>query len=269
MNPTKSIIFSILFIFLLGFIWYAGLKPLYINKDINMADHYVRTGKCKEALDLMRSKVIYNPSTIDSYAKLKYISIIERCNARTPEAIELLKKVTEIRPYYTRTWIFLGNYTGDKSYFDKASELSPKREEIFVGRIKINMALKNYPLVLSNVEECINISPASRSCWWSKIISNFYLNDIKQAKIDIRIAGERDRDFSTEKYLSQIYNACETNNNLECYEVLFYIIEDRLIAERLGENFPYLESSYIDIAKKINKTDKAEEFLSHPRFNKE
>lgn len=260
MNPTKSILFFILFIVLVGFIWYAGLKPLYINRDINMADHYVRTKKCDKALELMQSKVIYNSSTIDSYAKLKYISVIEYCNARTPEAIELLKKVTEIRPNYTRTWIFLGNYTGDTNYFDKASELSPRREEIFIGRAKINLSLKNYSLVLKDAEECIDINPVSRSCWWLKIISNFYLDDIKQAKIDLQIARERDITFPSEKYLSQIENVCKINDSIDCYNELFKIYKEILPSHGV-ETFEEYKSRLIKFGAKANQTEEVKRYL--------
>ena len=233
-----------------------------------MADHYVRTGKCEKALDLMRSKVIYNPSTIDSYAKLKYISIVEHCNARTPEAIELLKKVTEIRPYYTRTWIFLGNYTGNTIYFDKASELSPKREEIFIGRAKISFSLKNYLLVLNNVEECIKINPVSKNCWWLKIISNFYLDDIEQVKIDLQTARERDINFSSEKYLSQIEDACKINDNVDCYNELFKIYK-RNIRSQGKETFREYKSLLIQFGIKANQMEEVEKYLKYNKYEYE
>lgn len=261
MNPVRSIFISILFIFLVAFLWYAGLKPLYINRDINMADHYVRTGKCDKALNLMHSKIIYNPSTIDSYAKLKYISVIEQCNARSPEAINLLKEVAEIRPYYTRTYIFLGNYTGDKSYFDKASELSPNREEIFVGKMRIDLFNKDHFSVQEEAKKCIQVIPNSNYCWWQKAVSNLYLNNIEKGFNNLETAAEKGFNYYSRLYLSQIETACEANENLDCYNGLFEIYKKIIPQHFEEETFDEYKNLLIKFGGKANKIKELKQFL--------
>lgn len=269
MNPLRPILVTVLFIILITFIWYAGLKPLYINEDINIADRYAKTKKCDKALELMRSDVIYNPSTIDSYAKLKYISVIERCNARSTEAIELLKEVAEIRPYYTRTYLFLGNYTGDKSYFEKASELSPKHEEIFVGKIKIDMASNNYESAQNEAQKCIEINPQSPYCWWLKALSNFHLKESKTAGKDLEIATETGFDFYQERYLSQIEIACELNEDENCYRELFKIYKYLTLMHSVADDYEYYKNYFLDIAEKANKIDKAKIYIKTLRRERE
>ncbi len=261
MNPVKSIFTSFLFIILICFIWYTGFKPLYINQDINTADRYARIGKCDKAVNLMRSKVIYSSSTIDSYAKLKYISIIEQCNARSVEAIEVLKEVAWIRPYYTRTYLFLGNYTGDKSYFDKAEDLSPNHEEIFVGRAKIDFSLKDYDLTLQDAQKCIDINPVSRYCWWLKILSNSYLGNIQQVRNDFKITlEEKDIDFSSKTYLKQIEVTCEINENEDCYNFIFENYKRVWPKYSQFEERDEYRELLINSAKKANRLDEAKKY---------
>jgi len=203
LNPTKPIFLCILFFILLWFIWSFNLKPLQINKEINWVDYYVKTDQCEKALEKMEKDVLSSQSIIDNYAKLKYIDIIGKCNkkipglklALAPKAISVLKEAAEIRPYYTRTWIFLGSYTNlliknkeyfkienvEKlkkqaySFFEKAYELSPKHEEIFPGWIQINLLSENYPKAKEKAEQCLKLNPKSSYCQQLKDITEEFL----------------------------------------------------------------------------------------------
>jgi len=258
-NPIKSIIYCLLFIILLSFIWHAGLKPLYINRDINMADHYVRTNKCDKAVELMESKVIHNSSIIDSYAKLKYIDIIGKCDQQIPglkinstqKAISVLKEVTEIRPYYTRAWIFLGSYTNtliqnsqkfkitnikelrdeSNSFFEKAYELSPKHEEVFAGWIQIKLMFGNYESAKEKSNECLILNSESAYCWWSKSVSNIYLGNYEEAKKDIAIAIENKLSLDKKRIVGEILE-----NDSEFKEDFPGWIEIHLFAESYKES---------------------------------
>lgn len=198
-NPTKPIFLSILFILLIWLNWSFNLKPLQINKEINWADYYVKTDQCEKAIEKMEKDILSSQSIIDSYAKLKYIDIIGKCSkkipelklALTPKAISVLKQAAEIRPYYTRTWIFLGSYTNfliensqgnieelkkeAYSYFEKAHQLSPKREEVFPGWIQINLLSGNYPEAKERAEQCLKLNPGSSYCQQLKDITEEFL----------------------------------------------------------------------------------------------
>lgn len=253
MNPAKPIILSILFFLLIWFIWSFNLKPLQINKEINWADYYVRTEQCQKALEKMEKYVLPSQNIIDSYTKLKYIDIVGKCSKKipglkltlVPKAISILKQAAEIRPYYTRTWIFLGNYTNllieniggnakelkkeAYSYFEKALQLSPKREEVFIGWIQTYLLSKDYQAAKGKAKECINLNPQSSYCWWLKGISNIYLTETEEANNDITIAIEKGYDPYSNKSLFQLRKACETTKDIKCYERLANIYRELIL----------------------------------------
>ena len=113
-----------------------------------------------------------------------------------------LEKNTEIRPTYTRNWLYLGIYTNflletsgdanlkDKAeyYFKKAQELSPKRQEIFVERLKIYYVTKDYKKAKEIAQQCIDLSQTMGECWWIKALSNIYLGNPEEARFDIENA---------------------------------------------------------------------------------
>jgi tetratricopeptide (TPR) repeat protein len=272
-KPTKPIIVSFLFIGLLIFIWFGCLKPLGINTDINQADYYMRTNQCQKAIEKMENDVLSTNSIIDSYSKLKYIEIIESCNQKisnlkatsTFKTISLLKKVTEIRPYYTRAWIFLGRYSTilvenniEKDidyYFEKSLELSPNREEIFISWIQSYFTLKEYQKAEKKSQECIDIIPQSFYCYWLKGINNIYLDNIEQADKDIALAVEMGYDTKTYDSLSQLLKAYFSRER-KPYDKIVPIYE-RLITKRNKAIEAYL--ALIPIYKGLGDYDKIEE----------
>ncbi len=268
MNPTKPLIFTILFIALLFFIWHASLKPMFINEKINLADRYARTEKCEKALDLMESDVIHSKSVIDSYAKLKHITIIERCQSPiTNETIKLLKEVSEIRPYYTRTWILLGSYTGDTKYLDKALKLSPNHEEIFVSKIKINFAKKEYSLAQENANECIKKNPDSKHCWWLKTLSSYYLENIDQANQDLAKTISLGFGAYSNVSLLALEEACQKTNNNKCYQKMFEIYKEILPSHNGVESFDEYKERLINYAKKVNKLKELNQYFKNHGYN--
>ena len=245
-----------LFCILILFIWFGALKPLSINKEINWADYYVNTNQCEKAIEKMETNVLPSKSIIDSYAKLKYVDIIADCSKKTleskltlaPKAISVLKEVTEIRPYYTRSWLFLGNYTNllienssylkiknveelkkeADSFFEKANQLSPKHEEVFIGWIQTDLLSEKYQTAKEKAEQCINLNPKFAYCSWLKALSNIYLHEFEQADKDIATAIEKGHDHDSSKSLFQLHKAyltaLESSPNKEfdmkCYEKL-------------------------------------------------
>jgi len=200
----------------------------------------------------MENDVLPFNSIINSYAKLKYIEVIENCNqvipglkkALVPKTIPILEEVKEIRPYYTRTWIFFGKYTNilienkeifkirdveelkkqASFYFDKAYQLSPNREEIIMGQIQGDIIYQDYQKAKERSQQCLNLNSRSKYCWWSKIISNLYLNEIKQAHKDIEMAAKKDFSIISERKLSQFKTICEKTESKECFKELADIL---------------------------------------------
>ena len=255
-NPIKPMLLSILFFILLWFIWSFNLKPLQVNKEINWADYYVKTNQCEKAIEKMEKDVLFSESIIDSYAKLKYIDIIGNCNKVIPglklaladKAISVLEEVTEIRPYYTRTWIFLGTYTNiliasnqgnveelkKQAYyfFEKANQLSPKREQVFISWMQTDLIFREYEQTKEKAQKCIDLNPKSGYCWWIKGVSNLYLGEVEQGIRDIEMASKEKFDIYSEKHISELDTICEKIKNTKCFRKLaniYYTIRRRKI----------------------------------------
>ena len=241
LKPGKPLILSSLLIFLIFFIWFGCLKPLNINAEINLADRYLRTNQCRRALEKMEADVLPTNSVINSYAKLKYVEMVENCNVQmpglkkslAPKIISLLEEVKEIRPYYTRTYILLGKYNNilienkdyfkindieeikekADSYFEKASQLSPNREDVVSGQIQNDIILEQYQSAREKTQECLRLNPESKYCRWLRIISNLYLGEIERVHEEI----EKGFNITSEIYLSQFKTICEKTENIECF----------------------------------------------------
>ena len=245
LKPGKPLFLSVLLIILICFIWFGALKPLGINEKINWVDHYIRTDQCQKAIEKMKTDVLPFNSVINSYAKLKYVEVVENCNqkmpglkrALAPDMISILKEVEKIRPYYTRTFIFLANYTNLSikdnlkeevdQYLNRATQLSPGREQIFIERFKTYFILEDYESAHEEILKCTRINPESTYCWWLKALSNLYLNKIEQALKDIKKTEGKEFNLHSESHIAQFIAACEKTKNKECFKELtdiYYIV---------------------------------------------
>lgn len=281
----RSGVIFVLFCILVAFIWFAGLKPLSINKEINWALYYLRNGQCEKAIERM-DNILSSRSNIDSYVRLQYLDIIKNCLEENinrkfvlvPKAVSVLKEAVKIRPYYTRIWLFLGAYLnvliGNKdvfkienveelkkesySCFEKALQLSPKREEIFLGWIETKLLFKEYQSAKEKSEECINLIPNSASCWWKKALANIYLGETEQAKEDIKTAAQKGYDIESKKSYSQLVSAyaqlAEATKKIEHFKPLVDIYQKLISFE--PDNFQY-HASLAYVYKILGEYDKA------------
>jgi len=227
-----------LFFFLIIFIWSYCLKPFEINKDINWAVYYSENGKCQEAINTMENEVTSKKSIIDSYARLQYVDVIRNCLKKdpnnkytlAPRAVEILREETKLRPNYTRAWTTLGAYLNilaqnktafeitdseaeklleeADSAFAKAFELSPKREEMFIGWLETNLLQKKYKEALEKANYCISLNYENGDCWWKKSLAHIYLTQFKGADRAIKISIKNRKNPShSKKMLSQMQSA--------------------------------------------------------------
>jgi len=67
-----------LFCILILFIWFAALKPLSINKELNWAIHYSKNKQCEKAVEKVDS-ILSSHSIVDTYVRLQYLDIIKDC----------------------------------------------------------------------------------------------------------------------------------------------------------------------------------------------
>ncbi len=240
----KTIILILLGICLVWFIWSLNLRPLIINKKANVALELEYTD-CEQALAQME-ETLSSHSFLDHYLGLKYVNITNTCIKKEPskttkmvrKVTGVLEKNTIIRPYYTRNWLYLGIYTNflitnnlssveqADYYFEKAKELSPKRQEIFLEWSKTYFVTKDYTKAKEKAKQCTELSPALGECWWVKALSNIYLDNIIEAKIDLQSAEENRYQTKSEASLLQLLETyLETENYEELVDIHEKLIE--------------------------------------------
>jgi len=224
-SKTKILLFT--FLFLVWFIWNFNLKPLEINKEIKLALYESEKKLCEKAL-LRMEKILPNHSFFDNYLRLQYITVIQNCaheNVKSTEelakkATEVLKENIKIRPLYTRNWLLLGSWTnvlieeGKKNlgneanfYFEKAHQLSPKRQEVFVEWIKTDLLTEEYEKAKKKAQKCILLNPKLGECWWLMGLSEAFLKNFNASDRYIKFAQQNGWNTNSKDSLAQLTEA--------------------------------------------------------------
>jgi len=252
-SKSRNLIIPLLFIFLIWFLWNYNLKPFYINTQINIAMHEIE-GEDKDigkAIEIMES-LIPQHSILDNYLRLKYVSVLgegihqkpESALKLAPRAYYLLKENTKIREHYTRTWLLLGTYTNHlilqnrdqdpeyaeelkkeaNQYFQKAIELSPKRQDILIEWIKTDFYSERYEEAKEKSQRCIDLNPELKDCYWQMALTNIYLGNQEEAEEYLKLAKEKRYPVNTETSLLELVNAYVPSKNyrklVEAYKSL-------------------------------------------------
>ena len=232
----KKAIIVILFLFLIWFIWCFNIKPLRINTEANWAKHYSQKQNWSEAFSHMEIAYNNKHSFIDNSIGLNYIDIINTYLKENPtidqvvplsnKAVEILRKDVQIRPTYTRSWLLLGTYLNiilekqelspeefeklkneTNFAFEKAEQLSPKRQEILINWTRTDLITKNFQAGKEKAQKCIEINPEFRDCYWIMTLTSIYLNEIEQAEKNIDVLNQKKYPINTEMSLLQLSNA--------------------------------------------------------------
>ena len=261
-DKYRKIIIAGLFVFLIWFIWFLNLKPLIINKETNIALQ-LKNENCQLSLVKMEENLFLH-SFLDQYLGMKYADIVNSCIKKWPSksfemvknVSQVLKKNTEIRPTYTRNWLYLGIYSnfliekGISSleeadyYFKKANELSPKRQEILVEWAKTYFITNDYSKAKEKAQQCVESDPSAGECWWLKGLSNIYLGNIKEAELDLQAAKENRYDIDSKLSLLQLAEAYFETKNYE---------ETRKTAEKIAELFPEMKNQVEEFLETLNE----------------
>jgi tetratricopeptide (TPR) repeat protein len=233
----RGVIIFLLFIFLIWFIWVFNLKPLKINSQINLARHLAKNEKCQMAISVME-EILPQKSILDSYLRLKYFETLDRCQRDlkidlTKKKIEILKEQIKIQPYYTRSWISLGSLTNvliesendpqnieklkkeANYYFEKANQLSPKRQEVFIEWVITDLLTGEYQKAKEKAKKCIKLNEKLGDCWWQMALSNIYLGEKEMAKENMEIAKERGYPIESKISLLELIRAYTKVGNFE------------------------------------------------------
>jgi len=214
-NAIKTIknkfIYVPILIFLIYFIWFWNIKPLYLKEEINYAEALTNAKKCEDGLSTI-DKVWQSGGILKSYSGLRYSDLIKDCVPYNPDkkvdysrkAVEALKASSEIQPKFTRTWMFLGNFSNvlaeregnteirnkllleAKNYLEKALKLSPKRQEIFIEMEKNYLMVEDYQTMKKIAYDCIAIDSSYGQCYWYLGIAEIFLGDQENGKKHIQ-----------------------------------------------------------------------------------
>jgi len=257
-NPYKSVIIYVLICVLIIFLWQYNIKPFYVNAELNNA---LELKDCQKTLPKIES-LLSSGTYLNHYLVIKYANTVNECLASgsvaqniemVEKAVVILENTAKIRPTYTRDWITLGIYTNflmqnqkdpgeinelknkANSYFQKASDLSPKRQEVFVESLKTYYLIKDYKQAAAIAQKCIDLSETMGECWWMKGLSNIYLNNIDEAKENFKKAGENRYLTDSPSSLAQLTQAYLEIKN---YEELI-LIHQKLVASN-PKNIQYL-----------------------------
>jgi len=256
----------ILFIFLIFFIQVYNLKPFLLNKEVNNAVFYSENKRCEEALTIVNN--IYpkiKGSIIDSYLNQKSSVIIYNCVKEETNrnqnlinrAIQIIKEMANTHPNYLQNWFALGEYINilieeknkltdnvfvpseemnnlkeeANSAFEKAYNLSPKRQIILREWATSGIITGEYEKAKEKVEECINLNPYYAPCMWVMALAQGYSGNLEEFNYFFNLAKEKG--YNTEageslKQLVNMYIKIEDYRGLaEVYPKLIQITEDK------------------------------------------
>ena len=250
----KIIIFSSLSVALVWFVWSYNLKPLYLNKEINIALFYSTLRQeraCEKALNIIdRIYPSTQSSIINNYLGQKSTSIIYKCSDKLknkkPEElvnqiIDIIDKNIEKNPQYVTNWILRGEYTGilikeknketenvfvlteetkrlkDEAdfYFGKALQLSPRRQLILKDLADVNIATGEYRAAQENLQKCIDLNPSYSRCYWYLALNNGYQKKYEEFKKFLEIAKEKNYGVESPESLQELVNMYIRNNDYQ------------------------------------------------------
>jgi O-antigen ligase len=177
-------------LFLIWFTWQENLKPLVVNKEVNVAFQEASTGRCEQAFNRL-DQLLPSHTYLDYYIRARYVDMAETCPINNEKAAELLLLNTQTRPYFTRAWIALGSYANDFPALQQAQQLSPNRWQIFSTRAQIHLSLDETDEALHNLNVCIVLDPLDGTCWWQRAQLNFTLGTMETVSGDMKTADEK------------------------------------------------------------------------------
>jgi putative inorganic carbon (HCO3(-)) transporter len=240
----------IAFLILVWFLWSWNIRPFKINTQINIAQILVNQKECDAALSRM-DKVLGKRSFLDVYLRLKYADLLKSCEPVTGKTLEyaqkgreLTKESVRIQPYYVRNWILLDGYTNvliekeknpeikkelikeANSYLEKAYELSPKRQELYLEWTKAALVADEYPKAKEKAEKCVSVNKKLPDCYWFLGLSEIALGDLQNGQMNLIKAtemGYNSRAITSLHQLVKIYSATKNYPELaKVYEDLVW-----------------------------------------------
>jgi tetratricopeptide (TPR) repeat protein len=240
-----------------------------------VASYQQEQGDCRGAIERME-KLLKISTFLDSYLRLKFANLIKNClTLQDPQfsekiaqrGVEILKENSQIQPYFTRNWLFLGiltNFLLEKEKaaqapkekilqlkkevdlaFEKALKLSPQRPEILIEWLKSDLTIGDFPKAKEKGEKCLQLNPDFSYCYWFLGLTEIYLGKESKAKEYLQIAEEKGYALNSEISLLQLSLAYAFQKN---YQQLIQIYQKLIkIAPQNPQYHASLATSYREI----------------------
>lgn len=278
----------LLIVLFVWFLWSFHIKPFQINTQINIAKYLGENNRCEDAQKKMDELLTQGNTFLDSYLRMQYVNILRTCDGAHPEkrleyakkGYEFLKENIEIRPSSVRNWIFLGGFTNvllqaeinadvknqekiaqlakeAHFYFEKASALSPKRQEVHMEWTKTYLITKDYEGAKQKAQECLEVYRETRECWWLLARAELSMGNAEQGQRAILQATQRGSSSTSVEALLQLANAYLASQNYpELVKIYEQLIEKK---EDVPQYYGVLASAY----KEVGEFKKARETALH------
>jgi O-antigen ligase len=256
---AEKIVIGLALIFIIFFIYQYNLKPFFINAEINKAKNFVNQKNCTQGLNTIE-KAITKHSFLDSYIRMEYVELTKICSGFYPEnnltyinrGQELIKEAVKIQPLYTRYYLYLGNtnnilaiakqdpqtkkelINNAYNYFNKALQLAPKHQEIFIEQSKLSITANDFLMAQNYAQKCININPNYANCYWQLAISQIYSKDVTLAQNNVQTAKEKGYNIDSKTSLGELsdaYGSVPDYKNLALIYEKFILLIDPNVAQ--------------------------------------
>ena len=203
LSKWKTPLLALLFVFFIFFVWQYNIKPLQINKEINIAETLAENEKSEPALKIMEN-VLEEKSILDSYLGFKYIEIVnqylkdkdlEEAYPVMKRAQKVLEESTKNRPYDIRGLIWLGecnnmlqaNWQEDAAkdavpVLERALALSPQRTDAIPELVKAYSLTRNYAGLAETYPKLIKMEPDQPQHYASLAFAYRELGQIEKAR---------------------------------------------------------------------------------------
>jgi len=292
LHRCRTPIILILLVCLIWFLWFYNLKPLGLNKKMTLALAYSDIEKeaaCEKALKIMDEiSPQISSSIINNYLGQRITHIIYGCVGKAKsrgteefvnQAIAILKKNTEQHPHLVTNWISIGEYLDilikEKNrltenifvkteeneklkgqadyYFQKALELSPKRQLILKDWADTDTSTGDYQKAEEKLQKCINLNSSYARCYWYMALNKGYQKDYKGFDEFYKMAEERHYNVNTPASLQEIINMYIRNSDYkglsEVYPKLIPVVVDPLEKAQLHASLAAAYKELGDIKK--------------------
>ena len=90
--------------------------------------------------------------------------------------------------------------------FEKATLLSPKRQEVYLGWAKINITTGDFEKAKEKAQKCIDLNSLYGGCYWLMALTQGYLKDSEQFNYHFKLAQEKSYNTEGREALQSLVN---------------------------------------------------------------